>query len=208
MIARLQHITQDIEGFSHLDQITQFCEVGGKWTQLRLKNQSIESVLVQAKEARTITNKYACRLIINDNVAVAEEVKADGVHLGKNDMSTTEAREILGSKTIIGRTCNSFEDIVRECSFDIDYIGLGPFRYTPTKKQLDPVLGLEGYKKIIRACNAARISLPIIAIGGITEEDVLPIIQAGIYGVAVSSSINKSIDMNATVSSFHEILKQ
>lgn len=191
MISKLQHITQGSNPEEHLTQIETFCKAGGKWTQLRIKNCGIDDYIKIANEARRITSLFDCVLIINDHIEVAKAVKADGVHLGKTDTSTEDARKALGNNVIIGRTCNTMNDIIKYHKEAINYIGLGPFRFTQTKKQLDPILGLEGYRTILNTCVEKEIKLPVIAIGGIEINDLPELFQTGIYGVAISSAINK-----------------
>ena len=114
---------------------------------------------------------------------------ADGVHLGKNDMPVDEARKMLGRNRIIGGTANTFEDVERLSRQGADYIGCGPFRFTTTKKNLSPVLGLEGYRSITAQMKAHDILLPIVAIGGILHQDIPAIMQTGVTGIAVSGAV-------------------
>ena len=111
------------------------------------------------------------------------------MHLGKNDMPIDEARKILGSDKIIGGTANTFEDVERLYRQGADYIGCGPFRFTTTKKNLSPILGLEGYQRIVKQMHDANINLPIVAIGGIKAEDIPAIMQTGVTGIAVSGAV-------------------
>lgn len=191
MISKLHHITQsNIEGSDPLVQIEDVCKAGGKCSQLRIKDISTEDYIKIAIEAKKITTKYDVQLIINDNIEVAKFSKADGLHLGKGDSSTSDARKILGQDTIIGRTCNTFEDILFHCNENIQYIGLGPYKFTNTKDTLSPILGISGYTEIIKLCQQHSINIPIIAIGGIQLEDIKPILQTGIYGIALASALN------------------
>ncbi len=198
-ISQLHYITQDVMGYSHAELAEQACLGGADWVQLRVKDKSFNEWLEIAKETKVICDKYNVPLIINDNVSIAALVGASGVHLGKTDMSPVEARQILGEEFIIGGTANSLEDVQGLMNMPIDYIGLGPFRFTSTKNNLSPVLGLEGIKEII---NIANVSMPIIAIGGITVEDVDVIMAAGIHGIAVSSAINLAEDKKNSTSKF------
>ena len=122
--------------------------------------------------------------------------------------SPLAARELLGADKIIGGTSNTFEDIKHLVSCGVDYIGLGPFRFTSTKEKLSPIVGLEGYSNINQACIAEHINTPIIAIGGITTADVEDIIETGMYGIAVSSVITNAIDKKETIRSFYKHLTQ
>lgn len=191
MISRLHYITQDTP-VSHAQLAKEACQAGIKWIQLRVKDKPDEEWKSIAIETKKVCDSFGVMLIINDNVHIAKEIGATGVHLGKTDMSVTEAREILGDKFIIGATANTFEDIKGLTKEMPDYIGLGPFRFTPTKKNLSPILGLEGYKKIARQCLLHNIAIPIIAIGGITDADVTELIDTGVYGLAVSSYITNA----------------
>ena len=104
-------------------------------------------------------------------------------------MPISEARQILGKNFIIGGTANTFEDVRMHAEAGADYIGCGPFRFTTTKKNLSPVLGLEGYTDIVSKMKAEGINLPIVAIGGITKEDIPSLMKTGITGIAISGSV-------------------
>lgn len=188
MIARLQYISQE----PHLANIQSACEAGCKWVQLRAKNLNTSDYVQLAKETKQITQKFGVPLIINDNLDVALEIDAFGVHLGKNDMDLAEARKIAGDKLIIGGSTNSLDDILMAADKGVNYLGLGPFRYTTTKTDLNPVLGLEGMNRIMNEVQKRNIQIPIIAIGGIQVEDISNLKEIGIYGVAVSGLISAS----------------
>ncbi|MBQ4622118.1 MAG: thiamine phosphate synthase, partial [Bacteroidaceae bacterium] len=126
---------------------------------------------------------------IDDHVELVARTKADGVHLGKNDMPIREARKILGDRFIIGGTANTFYDVQRHYISDANYIGCGPYRYTTTKENLSPILGIEGYTNIINKIKNAGIPLPLVAIGGIEHEDIPKLKETGINGIALSGSI-------------------
>ena len=185
----VQFITHYTERYSHLDSVRIALEGGCQWIQLRMKEASPEDILPIAKEAMSLCRKYDATFIIDDYVELAKQIGADGVHLGKNDMPITEARKTLGKDFIIGGTANTFEDIQMLYKAGADYIGCGPFRFTTTKKNLSPILGLEGYQQIISQMKENNISLPLIAIGGITKKDIPSLMQTGISGVALSGSI-------------------
>ena len=206
-ISRLQYITQENEQVGHLDCVENACEAGCDWVQLRVKNRPDEQYLKIARPALALCKKAGSKLIINDNVSVAKEIRADGVHLGKDDMPPGEARKILGNDFIIGATANTFKDLEKAVDAGVDYIGLGPFRYTSTKDRLSPILGLEGFHKIIHQTQIAGINIPVIAIGGILTENIEPIIQTGIHGIAVSGLITHATDQKKTVSFIKEKLR-
>lgn len=199
MIAKLQYITQDIPGKTQVQLTEEACAAGVDWVQLRVKNKPCAVWKEIALETLAVCRKYNAKLIINDSMTLAKDIGADGVHLGKNDMSTAEARKILGDKFIIGGTANTFDDIKMHISAGVDYIGLGPFRFTTTKDKLSPILGLEGYKEIIENCRKENLHVPIVAIGGIVTQDVAGILETGIYGVAVAGAITNAQDKLDTV---------
>ncbi len=202
MISKLHYITQDTDNKTHLDLIREACEAGIDWVQLRLKNKSYEEWKEVAVAALTVCKKHKAKLIINDNVALVKEIGADGVHLGKQDMPTEKAREILGKDVIIGGTANTFEDIKHHVAAKVDYIGLGPFRYTPTKENLSPIVGLAGYATIVQWCKQENFATPVIAIGGIVVTDVESLLNTGVYGVAIASAITHARDKKEIVKEF------
>jgi len=202
MISKLQCITQDLREFTHDEIAEHACSGGMDWIQLRIKNKSYNEELSIAMKVKLVCDKYNAKLIVNDNVTLAKAIEADGVHLGKTDMDPIEARRILGDEFIIGGTANTFEDIQILVKANVNYIGLGPFRFTKTKENLSPILGLAGYQEIIKKCTEAGINIPIIAIGGIKTEDVKPLMETGIYGIAVSSAITRSISISRAAKGF------
>lgn len=188
-LEKIQFITHQNSKYNYLESAILALENGIRFIQLRMKNASREDIVSIGKILRKECNKYNATLIIDDYVELVSEIGADGVHLGKMDMSIDKAREILGENKIIGGTANSFEDILLHFNKGVNYIGLGPFRFTNTKEVLSPILGLEGYKEIIDKCKEKNITIPIYAIGGIRLEDLNSIKDIGVYGIAISSII-------------------
>lgn len=190
----VQFISHYSERYSYLDSIQLALEGGCRWIQLRMKDATDDEVRPIAVEAQKLCRAYGAKFIIDDRVALVRELGADGVHLGKNDMPIREARQILGPDYIIGGTANTFEDAKAHYEASADYIGCGPFRFTTTKQKLAPVLGLDGYRQIIRKLRAANINIPIVAIGGITKDDIPAILQTGITGIALSGTVLRADD--------------
>lgn len=206
MEVKFQYISQGQTPQEHLQNITEVCKSGGQWIQLRLKDESIATYIHTAIEARNVCDQYGAVLIINDHVDVAKMALADGVHLGLKDMDIQKARDILGDGYIIGGTANTLEDCVRHIRSGVDYIGLGPYRYTETKKELSPVLGIGGYRTIISALKDQETKVPVIAIGGIEEEDVPKIIETGISGIAVSGMLTHQEDLEKKIMNIKTIV--
>lgn len=191
----LQFITHPSENMTILEEIENVVAGGCKWVQLRMKDADKEEIKAVARKAKEICKKNDVILVIDDYADIAKELELDGVHLGKKDMPVDEARKLLGEEFIIGATANSFEDIEALRHTDIDYIGLGPFRFTSTKKNLSPVIGIEGYAEIMRRKAESSINLPIVAIGGICYDDINNIMDTGINGIAVSGSLINAENM-------------
>ena len=185
----LQFISHHTDRLDYLDGIRLALCGGCRWIQLRMKGVTDEEAHPVAVEAQKMCREAGATFIIDDRVRLVKELEADGVHLGKNDMPIAEARQILGSHFIIGGTANTFEDAAAHHAAGADYIGCGPFRFTTTKEKLSPVLGLEGYRSIVARMKAAGITLPVVAIGGITLADIPQIMQTGVSGIALSGSI-------------------
>ena len=184
----LQYISSGSTPEEHLNRIENCCKAGVKWVQLRLKSVPVPVVLDTAQRAKKICDAYGAFLLINDFVGVAREVRASGVHLGQADMDIITARKILGSQVIIGGTANDIEQVEGLILKEVNYIGLGPFRFTHTKKNLSPVLGLSGYQKIFKQLKDKNHQIPsILAVGGIKFADIIPLKKTGISGIAVSS---------------------
>jgi thiamine-phosphate pyrophosphorylase len=200
MIPKLHYISQGQTHKEHLENIQKACTSGAELVQLRLKNVSENKVLKLAQQAREITSHFQTRLIINDYYKVAKEIKADGVHLGKTDTCPLIARKELYTWQIIGGTANTLQDCQALINKEIDYIGLGPFKFTETKANLSPILGLEGYVAII---DALQTETPILGIGGVTLDDVTAILETGISGIAVSGEVTQDFDR---IKKFNQLL--
>lgn len=165
---------------------------GIKWVQVRWKNAPENELINLCEISKQLCSEYQAVCIINDHVQIAKEIDADGVHLGLNDSAIEEARLILDENKIIGGTANTLSDVIQRIKESCDYIGLGPLRFTTTKEKLSPVLGFEGYQAIIDGLREKSIDVPkIFAIGSVTLEDILPLQEIGIYGVAVSGLITR-----------------
>ncbi|QIY91965.1 thiamine phosphate synthase [Chryseobacterium gallinarum] len=189
---KLQYISQGNTLHEQKLNITRALDNGIKWIQVRWKNAPGNELIKLCEISRIACADNGAVCIINDHVQLAQKVDADGVHLGLNDSSIEEARLILRDQKIIGGTANTISDVLQRMNEGCDYIGLGPLRFTPTKEQLSPVLGFEGYQKIIETLRDQSIEAPkIFAIGGVTLEDIQPLQQLGIYGVSVSGQVTK-----------------
>ncbi len=186
---QVQFITHENDRFSYVDGARMALDGGCRWIQLRMKDATDDEVREAAAVIQPLCREHDAVFLLDDRVELAKELKADGVHLGRNDMPVSEARRVLGEEFIIGGTANTFEDVERLWREGADYIGCGPFRFTTTKANLSPVLGLDGYRDIITRMAAAGIDLPVVAIGGILRDDIPAVMSTGVHGIALSGAV-------------------
>ncbi|MGZ4121710.1 MAG: thiamine phosphate synthase [Tumebacillaceae bacterium] len=174
---------------------------GADCIQLREKNYNGRELLAAGHLLRRITREAGVRLIINDRIDVAKAVDADGVHLGQGDLPIEVARDILGPGKIVGLSTHNVEEAVAAERAGADYIGLGPMKPTSTKLDTDPVVGPQGVLAV-----RAHVKLPIVAIGGIKQEDVAEIIRNGANGVAIISAIIGAEDVQGAAQGIRSIV--
>ena len=190
----IQFITHENQRFDYVEGAEMALRGGCKWVQLRMKDATDNKFLSIGRKVAALCRSYNATFLLDDRVHLVAELGADGVHLGKNDMPISEARRILGNEKIIGGTANTFADVQHLAAQGADYIGCGPFRYTPTKRNLAPILGLEGYQNILKQMQQAGISLPLIAIGGIVSTDIATLRGIDVNGIAVSGAVLGAAD--------------
>lgn len=188
---KLYYISQGNTSEEQINNIKAVLDAGIQLIQFRMKDTSEAIFQEGAYQVKELCDRYNAICIINDAVTVAKKVKASGVHLGKQDTKPFDARKTLGSDMLIGGTANTFEDCVDLLDQGVNYIGLGPYRFTTTKKHLSPILGINGYKNCIARLKELKRTLPpIYAIGGIKTLDIQPLIESGVYGIALSGIIS------------------
>jgi thiamine-phosphate pyrophosphorylase len=168
---------------------------GITWVQLRIKDESKEVITEAAGQFLELCHSFRATACLNDYAEVAAAMNFPALHLGKEDESPDMARKMFTGDVIIGGTANNWEDIER-INADVDYVGLGPMRFTQTKKKLSPVLGLEGYRELLNMTRTPRT--PAIAIGGIQANDALPLADTGVQGIAISGYLI-DIDFNEKI---------
>ncbi|MDD3040794.1 thiamine phosphate synthase [Bacteroides sp.] len=193
-MVNLQFITHQTDLYSYFESARMALKGGCRWIQLRMKDAPLEEVETVALQLKPLCKKHEAILLLDDHVELVKKLEVDGVHLGKKDMPIVKARQILGEAFIIGGTANTFEDVQQHYRAGADYLGIGPFRFTTTKQNLSPVLGLEGYVSILSQMKDAKIELPVVAIGGITYEDIPDILRTGVNGIALSGTILRAED--------------
>ena len=201
----LQFITNERSVVSPSNQILEVIEGGCRWVQIRLKDASDEEITNLFHEIRDKAKETLTTIIINDRVELAKTLGPEGVagvHLGLEDMFPAQARTIMGPEAIIGVTAHSFDEAASYKGLDIDYIGVGPYAFTNTKKNLSSILGLEGIAEIMLRLKDISIDVPIVAVGGITVDDVKGLLDVGVNGIAVSGAIANSENIRETTALF------
>lgn len=203
----LQFITNTEAAATPAEQVKGVIAGGCRWVQIRMKNASDEEISRVVEDVKPLCLETETFLILNDRVELAKKLDVGGVHLGKTDMLPSKARLLLGPAAVIGVTANSINDVKAVRSLDIDYIGMGPYADTRTKKNLAPILGLEGIRNLCTEMEQLEINISHVAVGGIGLADVVPIMEAGSNGIAVSGAIAFADDISKATSEFLSALK-
>lgn len=188
---RVQYVTNNFS----VETIRKVLEGGVRWVQLRMKGATTEERILALRSVRPICDRYGAVLIMDDDVEAARKGGADGVHLGKTDMSPAIARRILGDCFIIGSTVNDEDMLLNAYAAGADYAGVGPYRFTQTKKNLDSTLGVKGLQRIWEQSLDLNEPFPLVAIGGITVEAIREIKDTGVFGIALSGAIERAKDI-------------
>jgi thiamine-phosphate pyrophosphorylase len=165
-------LTDPVQGYEYCTKLLVDYEIA--FVQLRMKDRPEDLILKTARAMRKITQGTKTRLIINDNPAIAKTIGADGVHVGQNDMAYDEARNIVGEEAVVGLSTHSVPQMQDACGFKPDYVGVGPVYATPTKKNPDPMIGIDGMKEML-----AQATVPAVAIGGITLDNLPQVLEGG-----------------------------
>lgn len=203
---RLQYISQGEDAETQLFSIMQALDAGCTWIQFRYKQRKDSRFIKLVADAKRLTESYNATYIVNDFPEVAKEVDADGVHVGLHDMKVEEVRKLIGSHKIIGGTANTYSEVLQRIDEKCDYVGVGPFRFTKTKENLSPILGIDGYKKLISTLEKSGLAIPIYAVGGIQMDDILNLRKEKIHGIAISEMITNANEPRTTVEQVYKIL--
>lgn len=203
----LQYITNTDSKVSPAEQVKGVIAGGCRWVQIRMKDASDEEISKVVEDVKPLCIETETFLILDDRVELAKTLNVGGVHLGKTDMLPSKARMLLGPAAVIGVTANTIDDIKAVRSLDIDYIGMGPYADTRTKKNLAPILGLEGIRELYNEMQQLEINISHVAVGGIRIEDVVPLMEAGSNGVAVSGAIAFADDIAKATHEFINTLR-
>lgn len=183
---RLYPLTdRSLSGLSHADQLAQLSEAGIRLVQLREKVLSPLAFYREAVAAMLVARARGLKIIINDRVDIALAVKADGVHLGQDDLPPAAARQLLGPEAVIGFSTHNLAQARSAAEMPVDYIAIGPIYPSATKQATDSPVGLTELERIRQVVGA----IPLVAIGGITSENSWAVFDAGADAVALISDL-------------------
>jgi thiamine-phosphate pyrophosphorylase len=196
-ISKFHYLTQDLPHRSHAEQAQIACEAGANWIQYRCLSKPDEEMIPEIHEVAAICDDWGATLILTDHYHLLDQVDAQGVHLEDMHADFAAIRNIITDEKTLGASANSMADIQRIASSGVvDYAGCGPFAVTQTKPNDYPLLGLAGYREIVRQMKEANIDLPLLAVGGIQITDVEELMKTGVFGIAVSAAVNLADDAN------------
>jgi thiamine-phosphate pyrophosphorylase len=202
-IGKLHVLTDTVfqSRFSHLELARMAIRGGADTIQYRQKSGSTREMIRIAAQMKQVCSDQGVPLIVNDRVDVAIAAGADGVHLGQDDFPIPLAREFLGQEMIIGASASNMQE-VEKCLLDgADYVGLGPIYPTTSKDDAGSVKGIDSLIQVVKA-----VPVPIIAIGGIGLDNVSEIVQTGVYGIAVISSVCCQEDPEQATKALYQML--
>jgi thiamine-phosphate pyrophosphorylase len=178
---------------SHAEQTRLLVDAGATLIQLRDKQATPREFLSDASRAVEIAHEKGARVIINDRVDIAMMAKADGVHLGQDDLPPAEARKLLGDASLIGFSTHDLDQVRKAVAFPIDYLAIGPIFETATKSDISPTVGLAG----LAAAKALADGIPVVAIGGLWATNLGPVLQEGADSAAVISELFRGSDISS-----------
>jgi thiamine-phosphate pyrophosphorylase len=200
-ISKFHYLTQDLPNRSHAEQAQIACSAGANWLQYRCLNKNDEELINEIHEVAEICDEWGTTLILTNHYHLLDKVDAQGVHIEDFDADLVSIRAQIGQDKTLGASATNIKRLLSIQALGVvDYCGYGPYAHTNTKPNDKPLLGLEGYSLLQRH----QIEFPVIAVGGITINDVEPLMQTGIYGLAVSAAVNLADDPASAVKTIYK----
>jgi thiamine-phosphate pyrophosphorylase len=195
-ISKFHYLTQDLPDRSHIEQAQTACEAGANWIQYRCMSKSDEEMIPEIHQIASICDDWGATLILTNHYHLLDKVDAQGVHIEDFAADFAAIREAITDEKTLGASATNIEALLRiQNTTVVDYCGYGPFAHTDTKPNNKPLLGYDGY----RALEKRPVNIPVIAVGGVQLKDIEPLMQTGVYGIAVSSAVNLSPDPGGMV---------
>ena len=205
-IEKLHFITHDIKQHTHVAQVQLACESGAKWIQYRCLTKGDDELLVDLNVIAEICDDWGATLIVTDHIHLKDKADIQGFHIEDMDADFIAIRKQVGEEYTLGGSANTVENLIRLAKEGADYAGFGPFKLTTTKPNNSTLLGIEGYHHALSLLSAEKIEFPILAVGGVTLQDVAPLMATGIYGIAASSAINQAEDLGVAYDAFYRAI--
>ena len=200
-ISRFHYLTQDLPNRSHAEQVQIACENGANWIQYRCMSKADEELISEINKVTAICDDWGATLILTNHYHLLDRVDAQGVHIEDFDADLSEIRRIIGDEKTLGASSTNPERLLYVQDLGVaDYSGYGPFAHTNTKPNNKPLLGFQGYRDLEKL----NIQIPVIAVGGIRLEDVKPVLDTGVYGIAASAAINHAPNPAAALKAFYK----
>ncbi|QEC76662.1 thiamine phosphate synthase [Mucilaginibacter ginsenosidivorax] len=199
-ISRFHYITQDMPQRSHIQQVEIACNAGANWIQYRCNTKPENELIAEIDQIAAICDDWGATLIITNHYQLLDKVDAQGVHIEDEAADFSAIREAINDDKTLGASATNLAGLLKtQDSGIVDYCVLGPFAHTETRPNNFPLLGYDGYRQLEKA----PVEIPVIATGGIQLQDVELLLKTGIYGIAVSSAINRSVDPGGMVKEFY-----
>lgn len=204
-VDKLHYLTKDLDDRSHAEQTLAACHGGAKWIQYRSLYKSDIELLEEINEIASICDDWGATLIITNHYHLLDKADVQGVHIEDTNADFLAIRRIIGEDKTLGVSALNIDQIIRaNNTVAVDYIGCGPFAVTHTKPNEFALWGYKGYADIIAKTKELDISIPLLAVGGITENDVKPLLETGVHGIAVSAAISEAEDITAAYKAFYK----
>jgi thiamine-phosphate pyrophosphorylase len=202
-ISKFHYLTQDLPSHSHPEQAETACRNGANWIQYRCLSKPDDELIDEINEIAAICDDWGATLIVTNHYELLDRVDAQGVHIEDFDADLIAIRKYIGEDKTLGASATHIDRLLQvQDTHVVDYCGYGPFAHTDTKPNNKSLLGFEGY----RILQKYPVDIPVIAVGGIQLNDVGPLLEAGVYGIAVSGAINLAVDPGAALKEFYRKL--
>jgi thiamine-phosphate pyrophosphorylase len=199
-ISKFHYLTQDLPHQSHIDQVQIACQAGANWIQYRCLTKADDELIDEINEIAVICDDWGATLILTNHYELLDRVDAQGVHIEDFDADLIAIRKHIGDDKTLGASAINIENLLQvQNTRVVDYCGYGPFAHTDTKPNNKPLLGFQGYRELQKH----PVEIPVIAVGGIQLNDIEPLLETGVYGIAVSGAINLAIDPGAVLKEFY-----
>lgn len=190
-ISRFHYLTQDLPNRSHIEQAAIACATGANWLQYRCLTKTDEELIAEISQIAEICDEWGATLVLTNHYHLLDKVDAQGVHIEDFDADFAAIRQAIGDDKTLGASATNIDAFLRvQATGVVDYCGYGPFAHTDTKPNNKPLLGFEGYRQLQKH----NPVMPAIAVGGIKLADVQPLLETGVYGIAVSAAVNLAVN--------------